>query len=151
MTPIKRFLQPLALPAYASTALLLLRVVVGVAFVYHGWGKITNPFAWMGEEGNVPGVFQFLAAISEFGGGMALIVGLITPIAMIGLGITMAVATYTHAVVKEDPFVNQTGGGSYEPALVYLCIAILFLVIGAGKFSLDTLLFGSRQPVNTTQ
>jgi hypothetical protein len=33
-----------------SVGLLLLRLVVGVAFVLHGWPKIQNPFGWMGPE-----------------------------------------------------------------------------------------------------
>jgi len=60
-----------------SAGLLLLRVVMGIAFLFHGWPKIQNPLGWMGPESPVPAIFQALAALAEFGGGMALIVGLL--------------------------------------------------------------------------
>ena len=142
---LRRHLQALPQPAWASSALLLLRLIVGSAFVLHGWGKIQNPLAWMGPQAPVPGFFQLLAALSEFGGGIALIVGFLTPIAALGIGVTMAVATLMHLMVMKDPFVNPTGGSSYEPALVYLGISILFLALGPGKFSLDAKVFGERR------
>ncbi|MDZ4677952.1 MAG: DoxX family protein [Oligoflexia bacterium] len=130
---------------WGSTALLILRLIVGVAFVLHGWGKIQNPFAWMGPDAPVPGFFQFLAALSEFGGGLALIVGFLTKLAALGLTFTMIAATGMHMFVMKDPFVNQTGGSSYELALVYLGISLLFLMMGPGKFSLDSKIFGEKK------
>lgn len=115
---------------------------MGVAFILHGWGKIQVPFGWMGPESPVPGLFQFLAAFSEFGGGIALILGLLTRVAALGLGFTMAVATYTHMVIKGDPFVGRP---SYELPLVYLVISILFIVMGPGSYSADAKVFGERK------
>lgn len=146
-TQLKRIFQPVPLPAYASGALLLLRLIVGIAFAIHGWGKIQTPFSWAPPEApiSIPGFFQLLAALSEFGGGIALILGLLTPIASLGLACTMVVAVYLHMIVMKDPFVNPTVGSSYEPALVYLGIAILFLALGPGTFSLDAKIFGDRR------
>lgn len=126
-----------------SVTLLVLRLIGGTAFILHGWGKIQNPFGWMGEASAVPGIFQFLAALSEFGGGIAWILGLVMPLASLGLFFTMVVATLMHAVLKGDPFVNP-GGPSYELALVYLGIALVFLAMGPGKLSVDAKLFGER-------
>jgi len=136
-----RLFQPISQPALTAAALLVLRVIGGVAFILHGWGKIQNPFGWMGEESAVPGIFQALAALAEFGGGIAWIVGIVTPLASFGLLCTMVVATLLHAVIKGDPFVS-TGGPSYELALVYLGISLLFLATGPGRFSLDAKIFG---------
>ena len=122
-----------------GAGLLVLRVIAGVAFMFHGWGKIQQPFSWMGPDAGMPGLLQFLAALSEFGGGLAWVLGALMPLASFGILSTMAVATYTHAVVRGDPFVGQ--GGSYEPALVYFCIALLFLLTGPGRFSVDALVF----------
>lgn len=58
----------------------------------------------------------------------------------------MAVAVYMHLVVMEDPFLNMTGGRSYEPALVSFGIAVLFLASGPGRFFLDRLF--SKQGLN---
>lgn len=146
MEYLKKVFQPLAQPVFASIALLLLRVTAGIAFIFHGWGKIQNPFSWMGPDANIPGFFQFLAAISEFGGGIAWILGLLTPLASLGMFFTMAVATHFHAVIRQDPFVQMKGGPSYEPALIYLLISLVFIFVGAGKFSLDAKIFGQKKP-----
>lgn len=131
----------------ASFGLLLLRLVVGIAFIYHGWDKIQNPFGWIPAEAplKVHSIFQFLAALSEFGGGIALILGLLNSLTNIGIGFTMLVAVYLHMIVLKDPFVNSKGGGSYELALVYLVISILLYIVGPGKLSVDRLLFGEKK------
>jgi putative oxidoreductase len=141
---LKRAVQPVPQPASASIALLVLRLVVGTAFTIHGWQKIQDPFGWMGQQSPVPGLFQFLAAISEFGGGIAWIIGLLTPLAALGIGCTMTVAVFMHSMVLHDPFVSLTGGRSYELASAYLCIALLLLALGPGRFSLDAKVFGER-------
>jgi putative oxidoreductase len=129
---------------FVDFTLVLLRVVGGAAFMLHGWGKIQNPFGWMGPDAFAPGPFQALAALAEFGGGLAWILGLLTPLASLGIVSTMAGAVYFHAVLRGDPFVASGGGGSYELALVYLCIAMLLLAVGPGRLSLDRTLFGVR-------
>jgi len=120
--------------------LLLLRLVVGAAFLFHGWPKIQNPFGWMGPTATTPGWLQALAAVSEFGGGAAWIVGLLTPLAAFGILCTMATALHMHVVLRGDPFVGK--GASYELALVYLTVAVLLLLAGPGRFALDALVFG---------
>jgi len=141
---VKRCLQPLAHSNCSSAALLVVRLIMGTAFVLHGWGKMQSPMQWMGPEAPVPGVLQLLAAVAEFGGGLALILGLLTAVASLGLIVTMAVAVSMHLFVMHDPFVNMTGGSSYELALNYLGMAVLFLMMGPGKYSLDSKLLGTR-------
>lgn len=139
-------LRPLRLSTRMSTGLLILRLVVGVAFLQHGFGKIQHPFGWMGEHASMPGIFQALAAVSEFGGGLAWILGLLTPLASVGLICTMTVAIWTHALVLHDPFVSKTGGHSFELASAYLSVALLLLLAGPGRFSLDRLALGEKTP-----
>ena len=123
-------LIPPTLDARTSAALLPLRVVAGVGLSTHGLGKIKDPFHWMDKGGDAaPAFFQLLAAISEFFGGLALAAGLLTPLACFGIACTMAVAVHRHL----------TRGGSFELAALYLGIAVLFGVIGPGKFALDPL------------
>jgi len=113
-----------------SAVLALLRVGTGAAFVTHGWGKIQNPLHWMDKGGDAaPAFFQLLAAVSEFGGGIALILGLLTPLACFGIFCTMVVAVHRHV----------TKGGSFELAGIYACIAVLLAVAGPGRYSLDAL------------
>ena len=139
-----QLLKPLRQPARVSAGLLLLRLVAGAAFLYHGYGKIQNPFGWMGPDAGFPGIFQALAALSEFGGGLAWMLGLLTPLASFGLACTMTVAVWMHAAVLHDPFVALQGGRSYELASVYLCVAVLLLLAGPGRFSVDRVAFGEK-------
>ncbi len=143
---VKKFFQIREQNDAASAAILIVRLVMGIAFLYHGWGKIQNPFGWMPEQApmHIPPFFQFLSALAEFGGGVALILGVLTALTALGFVVNMSVATYTHMIVMKDPFVNLKGGGSYELALVYLVIAILFFTLGPGKFSLDKYIFGVK-------
>jgi putative oxidoreductase len=144
-------LAPPLVSSRVSSGLLVLRAVAGLAFMFHGYGKIQSPFTWMGPDANVPGVFQALAAVAEFCGGLGWILGLLTPIASFGLACTMAVATWTHASLRGDPFVaSAPGAGSFEPALVYFCTALLFLLAGPGRYSVDQALFGHRTSERTS-
>lgn len=133
---IRRLFFPASPGFRTSLGLLALRVVVGAAFMFHGWDKIRNPFAWMGPDSGYPGILQALAAVSEFGGGAAWVLGALTPLASFGLACTMAVAALHHFRAGQ-PFVGK--GGSYELATVYLSVAVLLLLAGPGMFSMDSL------------
>jgi putative oxidoreductase len=132
--------------ARASLGLLLLRLFTGVAMMNFGWGKIQAPFSWMGPDATVPALLQALAALSEFGGGLALVLGLLTPLAMLGMACTMAYAAYFH-ISNGDPFVGP--GGSWSPAGLYFTLSVAFLLLGPGRFSLDALLFRPRAQPGT--
>jgi putative oxidoreductase len=138
---LKKFFLVKNQSAWNSGAFLLLRLVAGYAFVLHGWPKFQNATHWMGPDSPVPALFQFLAAFAEFGGGLAWILGLLFPLASLGLICTMGVAMSFHIFVKGDPFVGQS---SYELAAIYLCMSVLFMVTGPGKYSLDQKVFGKR-------
>lgn len=141
---LKNVFHPKTYSYQISAALLVLRIVMGLAFVLHGTGKIQHPFGWMPPESHIPGVFQFLAAISEFLGGMLLIVGLLTPLAALGLFFTMAVAVVFHGFLNHDPFVSQTGGAAFELPLIYWAITLVLMSAGPGAFSLDSIIFKKK-------
>jgi putative oxidoreductase len=124
-----------------SIGLLALRLAMGTAFIFHGWPKIQHPLDWMGAAAAVPAVFQALAAVAEFFGGMALIVGLLTRPALLGIMTNMIVALAIVHLPNGDPFVGKSGERSFELAAVYLACAVLFLILGPGRYSLDALLF----------
>jgi putative oxidoreductase len=114
--------------------------------MFHGWYKMQSPggaFGWMGPEASVPGVLQGLAVLAEFGGGLALILGLVTPLAALGIACTMIVGLAMVHLRLGHPFVGEPGKPSFELAAGYLANAILFLLLGPGKYSLDGLLFAS--------
>ena len=140
---LKRCFQPSSQTNAGSIALLCLRLVAGIGMMMHGWGKIQTPMSWMGPDSPIPGILQFLAAFSEFGGGIAWILGLVTPLASLGMLFTMAFATFFHAVVQGDPFVSK-GGASYEMAALYLMISLVLMLVGPGKISADKIAFGEK-------
>jgi putative oxidoreductase len=140
-SPLSRLFSPALLTSRASLGLLALRVFAGTALMFHGWGKIQSPFGWMGPDSPIPGVLQGLAALSEFGGGLALILGLLTPLAMLGVLVTMAVAALFH-ISGGDPFVGSPR--SWELAGVYFTVAVSVLLAGPGRYSLDAKLFGGK-------
>jgi putative oxidoreductase len=127
---------------WQSLGLLVLRLVVGTAFILHGWPKIQDPMHWMGDK--VPSVLQLASALAEFGGGIALIVGFLTPIAAAALTINMIFALVLVHFPQHQPFVGKGPGGSFELPLVYFAIMIALLATGPGRYSVDALLFGSR-------
>jgi putative oxidoreductase len=163
MSGLVRFLYPPFVGGRIGAGLLLLRVVAGFALFAHGAQKMANsPFGWMGPDSWAPPFLQFLAAFSECFGGLALVVGLLTPLAAFGIAATMAVATFVVHVAGGDPFVRLRGGdeatslvglpvafvqvggqgGSYELAAMFLATALVLLLAGPGTLSLDARLFG---------
>lgn len=123
----------------AAVGLLIFRLVTGLALMIHGWPKIQNPMGWMGD--GAPAFLQLLAALAEFGGGLALVLGLLTPIACIGIACTMIGALALVHLPKGDVWIGRE---SFELPLSYLVSAILLFLTGPGKFSLDALIFGKR-------
>jgi putative oxidoreductase len=127
-----------------SLGLLLLRLIVGVAFILHGWPKIQNPFGWLDTQ--LPPLLQALAALSEYGGGLTLLAGFLTPFTTLGLFATMTVAVVWAHLLQGHPFVGATPEStSYELALVYWACALLIALTGPGRFSLDYYLFSPRE------
>ena len=120
--------------------LLLLRVWVGaVLALEHGWGKVSDLGTFTSNiAARVPfaGVLAPAAALSEFAGGLLLVVGLATRPAAAFILATMSVAVFRfHAA---DPF------GKKELALAYGVAALALLVAGPGRLSADARLFGSK-------
>jgi putative oxidoreductase len=135
-------LFPQSVGGSGAVGLLVLRLVAGTAMVFHGWPKIQHATSWMPPNAPVPGVFQALAALAEFGGGICWVLGLLTPLASLLILGTMAVALGMVHLPQGHPFVtSEPGGPSFEPALGYLAIAVALLLVGPGKLSFDALLF----------
>ncbi len=122
-----------------AAGLLIVRLVFGLGIMLHGWQKIQSdggPFGWMGPKAPVPGFLQGLSTLAEFGGGLGIILGLLTPLVALGLTCNMLVALFMVHVPKGDVFV---GKASFEPAADYLAVALLLLLTGPGAWSLDAL------------
>jgi putative oxidoreductase len=146
ITPLTALKSPRILMGYQQTApaygysILILRVITGLALMWHGLPKIQNPFHWMGNA--LPEAIQLLPALAEFVGGIALMLGLFSPVASFFLLVNMTVAMVLGHWVHGHPFVSlDPHGHSYELALVYWSINLFILINGPGRFSFDYFFF----------
>jgi len=124
--------------------LLLLRLALGVIFVYHGYPKLANPrtamhaFVGMG----FPGYFAYFSGIIELFGGGLLILGLFTRIAGLAIAGEMAVALWR----VHDIFSNPMAVDNYQFPLILAAAAFALVTTGAGAVSLDHAIFrGARR------
>lgn len=126
--------------------LLLIRVILGVVFMFHGSQKLFGLFEGGGMEefaANIeqmevpmPQVAAYAAALAEFVGGLFLLVGLFTRIAAIPVTITMLVAAI---MVHGSAFSAAKGGMEYPLTLGLVAAGLIFT--GPGRFSVDGLFF----------
>jgi len=104
-----------------------------VVGVQETWAKIGKAMPTFGLE-FLSVFWGFMAAISEFGGGLFLILGLFTRTTSSFMAFTMIVAFSKH-LANLDPWSRVF----YPVEMLSIFLALIF--IGAGKYSLDALLF----------
>ena len=129
-----------------AVGLTILRVIVGTVFVVHGYDKLFNSgilgvtgfFTQVGAP--LPGVTAPLVSILEFGGGIALILGLLTPFVAVLLAADMLGALFL--VHLPAGFVVANGG--YEFVLTLLGASLALALTGPGAYALDAL-FGQKR------
>ena len=128
-----------------DAGLLVVRVVLGSILAAHGAQKL---FGWFGGHG-MAGTSGWLDSIgfkparlhatvvglAEFGGGVSLVLGLITPLGAAAVAGVMLVAVAT--VHWSNGFFNASGG--YEFNLLIIATAIALAITGPGEVSIDRL------------
>ena len=123
-------------------SLLLLRVIVGLVFLAHGWnhlfggGRIEGTGRWFESLGMRPGILHaWFASLTELGAGCLLVVGLATPVAAAGIVGTMLVAWITNHL-RNGFFIFRPGEG-YEYVMTLTFAGVALGGVGAGQWSLD--------------
>jgi putative oxidoreductase len=130
--------------------LFLLRIILGTVFIAHGsqkLGLIPSPMGGpdavvamvKGMGFNPPAVWAWLLIAAEFGGGLGILFGFLTPLSAIGLIISMGVAIAK--VHGANGFFAPKG---FEYPLALLGMAACLLFAGPGRASLDYLFFGRK-------
>ena len=121
---------------------LFLRLALGTSMVYHGYGKVIpahglhgsplsaiEHFSRMVAGMGVPPWLGYVSALTEFVGGICLMLGLLTRLAAFMVAVNMAVA-----ILLVD---RHRGYGPSELALELFVIALMLLVYGPGAAALD--------------
>jgi putative oxidoreductase len=124
---------------------LLVRLSLGAVFITSGWGKlhnlgqVTGFFTELGIP--FPGFNATLASSTELIGGVLILLGLFTRLAAIPLIFTMLVAIATAKRPEIDGVATLLGFIEFT----YIAGFAWLLVSGAGRLSLDALLFGRKR------
>ena len=128
-----------------SISLFLARLAVAYGFydpAMQKWSDIDSVATWFGSMGiPFPTLNAYMAASTEILGVVLLTLGLFTRLISIPLMIVMVVAIST--VHLAHGF--SAGDNGFEIPLYYMLFLALFASLGAGKLSLDYLLFGNEQ------
>jgi putative oxidoreductase len=129
--------------------LIVVRIVLAWIFLYYGAGKLFGAFNGPGLHATAlffsntahlhpGGFFAVLGGVIEFGGAVALIFGLgarLAGLALVGdMIMAMITVTWTNGINSE----SLTPG--YELNLALAALALVVVVVGAGRFSVDALL-----------
>jgi len=130
---------------FQSLSLLLARLAVAYGFydpAMQKWSDINSVATWFGSIGiPFPTLNAYMAASTEFIGVVLLTLGLFTRLISIPLIVIMVVAITT--VHLSHGF--SAGDNGFEIPMYYMLFLSIFASFGAGKFSLDYLIFGDEQ------
>ncbi|MEJ6980426.1 DoxX family protein [Pedobacter sp. P351] len=118
-------------------AALLLRFILGGLMAYHGYTKLIAFDQILPMFTDIIGIGAknsfILLIFAELGCGLLVVFGLLTRLAVIPIFISMFVAYFV--AHGKDPFQAK------ELAFVFLLLPVVIFILGAGKYSIDKLLF----------
>jgi putative oxidoreductase len=122
-------------------ALLLVRFGCGTVFIYHGAGILFGSFGGPGPVAfasgmHAPALVGYLVGLAQFGGGLAVLTGILTRVGAACVAIVMIGAI----LMVHWPHGYNIAKGGMEYALTELFLALALLVAGAGNYSLGAFL-----------
>lgn len=127
-------------------ALVITRIVLAWIFIYYGAGKLFGAFNGPGMHATAlyfsntahlhpGGLFAVLGGVVEFGGGIAVALGLGTRLAGVALFGDMVIAMIT--VTWATGINSQTSPPGYQLNLALGVLALVLAFFGGGRFSVD--------------
>lgn len=125
----------------ASIALLVLRIATGLPFLYHGSAILFGAFGGPGPHGfaafmHAPDIVGYLVGLAQFGGGLAILSGILIRIGALCVIIVMLGAIF----LVHLPHGFDVSKGGVEFALTLLLAAFSLLIAGGGSYSLGAVL-----------
>lgn len=129
---------------WRDEAYLILRVVTGLAFFYHGYSKVfgsglekvTDFFAGSGIP--MANIIAPLVAYGELLGGLALMLGFLTHwVSKAFIVIMIGAIGFVHWGAVGGWFNGYGAPNGYEYPLLLLAVSVFFMVFGSGKYSID--------------
>jgi len=130
-----------------EVGILFIRITLGVVFIAHGYQKLfmTGPGSIAGFFGSIgiplPALFAWVVSLVEFFGGICVILGVLTRYVAVLLAIIMIVAIFA-AKLQLGLIAPPGRGTGYELDLVLLGGALMLLIAGPGRLSLERVLLG---------
>jgi len=125
-----------------NLVLAIVRIFLGAMIFAHGYnkvfrgGRIAGTAKWFHSIGMRPGHLNaVMAAATELGVGVLLVLGLLTPLACAGLIALMVVAIVT--VHRFNGFFVFNRGQGIEYCLAVIVMALVPATFGPGRFSID--------------
>jgi putative oxidoreductase len=123
---------------YADLAPLMLRIGVGLIFIYAGWGKLNGieGTAQFFASNGIPmaGIMAWVVAIVEFVGGFMVLAGFRIQLPTLLLAFTMLVAIITTKLGADDVFRAMR----LDLLLLLSCLGLFFS--NSGKLSVDAMM-----------
>jgi putative oxidoreductase len=133
--------------ALTTTARTVLRVILGFLFAAHGWQKfnewtVAGTQAAFGQMG-IPAadIAAPIVAGLELGGGIALILGVLTRVVAALLTLNM-IGALVLVHISAGVFVEA---GGYELVLLLGAAALALALVGPGRISVDRAIFGKTK------
>ena len=123
------------LDRFRPLGLAVLRLVLGAVMIVHGYPKIFGGMPHFTETVrglHLPGWMAYLAAVTEFGGGILMIAGFFTRFVAVCMCIDMCVAIF--GVHWKNGFIGQ---GNYQFPLTLAAVAFSLIFTGPGSLSVD--------------
>jgi putative oxidoreductase len=147
----------------ARWAPLPLRLIVGVGFIQHGFSKLSKgpgAFAAILHALSVPAphLMAWLTISTEIGGGLAVVLGALVPLAAIPMAVVLLVAVFTVHLpygFSSIKLIGVTAAGAqfgppgYECNLLYLACLAALVMAGPGPLAIDEFIVAVRRKGDT--
>ena len=139
---------------WTDIALTLDRVAVGMFFMFSGYHKLFNAQRHRALVDELTALHvlairfnQWWVPSVEFAAGSAVFIGLLTPLAALGLLAIVLVASVTSGRLRIAGYqpidrADRIDDWLYLPEVLYAFMLIIFVSAGAGPYSLDAMILG---------